>query len=213
MVEKQAIEKAVEQALGDSKGKRKFVQSVDLAINFVEVDFKKPENRLSVDVVLLHAPKQSKVAVFADGQLALDAQNAGADLVVSSGEIAQYAGDKEKQKALFECAVLAAPQLMAQVGKALGQVLAAKGKTPRPIMPNVDLKELISRTRATISVRTRGKYLPTVHCIVGKESMKAQEIVENILAVIDAIEKKIPSSKIASLYVKTTMGKAFRVGA
>ncbi len=211
MVEKKAIEQAVGQAVAEGRGKRKFVQSVDLAVNFTEVDFKKAENRLNVDVVLPHPARKQKIAVFGDGQLALEARNAGADLVVQGTEIASYAGDKQRQSALLECAVLASPQFIAQVGRTLGQALAAKGKTPKPIMPNVNLRDLFEKTRATISIRSRGKYLPTVHCIVGREDMKESEIVENVSAVLEAIEKKIPETKIASLYVKTTMGKAVKI--
>ncbi len=210
-MEKKVLQKAVEQVLADGKGKRKFVQSVDLALNFREVDFKKPENRLNADVILPHPPRKEKVAVFADGQLNLDARNAGADIAITAADIPSYASDKVKQKALVQCSILSSPQLIAQVGKALGQALSSKGKTPKPIMPNADLKQLIERTRSTISIRCRGKYLPTVHCIVGKEGMEASDIADNILMVLETVEKKIPEQKIASLFVKTTMGKPVKI--
>src|SRR3989338_527732 len=125
MVSKKQVEDALGKALEGAKGKKKFTQSVDLAINFREIDFKKPENRLNVDVNLPHPPRQSKVAVFADGQLALEAKNAGADLVITGPEIASYASDAAKRESVLECAILSSPQLIAQVGKALGQALSA----------------------------------------------------------------------------------------
>ncbi|NYZ74762.1 50S ribosomal protein L1, partial [Candidatus Micrarchaeota archaeon] len=84
-LDKKSIDKAVEQALAN-KSERKFTQSVDIAINFRDLDFKKPENRVNVDVVLPHAAKQVKVAVFAEGQLAVDAKKV-ADAVFGSADI------------------------------------------------------------------------------------------------------------------------------
>lgn len=209
--DKQSIATAVEEAVSESKGKRKFVQSVDAAINFKDVDFKKPESRLNVEIILPHPAKKLKVAVFADGELALNAKKAGADLVIAGSEIPAYASNKEKLKELLDCAVLASPQLMAAVGKSLGQVLSGKGRLPKPILPNSNLAETIERTRASVMVRSRGKYLPCVHCIIGKENMPAGEVAENLLAVLEAIYRKLTENNIQSIYVKTTMGKSFKV--
>lgn len=211
MVEKSAIESAVSKALEQSKGKRKFVQTVDLAINFREVDFKKPENRLNVDVQLPFPATMSKVVVFADGELALNAKKAGADLVIEGKDIAAYATDESKRKQLAEYSVLSSPQLIASVGKSLGQFLSVKGKLPRPIMPNANLNDTISRIRATISVRAKGKYLPVVHCAVGKENQKTSEITENILSVLELVTRKIPESQISQIFVKTTMGQSVKI--
>lgn len=211
MVEKQVVQAAVGKALEAGAGKRKFVQTVDMAINFREVDFKKPENRLNADVLLPHPAALSKVAVFADGELALNAKKAGADLVIEGKEIASYATDAAKREALGQYSILSSPQLIANVGKSLGQFLSVKGKLPKPILPNSNLAELITRTRATINVRCKGKYLPVVHCGVGKENQKPQEIAENILAVLEAVERKIPETQIAQIYIKTTMGPVSKV--
>ncbi len=212
MVDKKVIEKAVAETLADGKGKRKFKQSIDIALNFnKDVDFKKAENRLNVDVMLPNPPKLYKVAVFADGQVALEAKNAGADLIISGADIGKLAGDKAAVNQLLGCAILSVPQFIAQVGKAFGQSLAGKGKSPKPIVPNADVKDTIRRARSTISIRSRGKYLPTVHCIVGREDMEASAIADNVLAVLEAIEKKIPEQKMSSLFIKTTMGKPVRI--
>lgn len=208
--DKNSVSKAVSQAVASGKGKRKFLQSVDIAINFRGVDFSKPENRVNLDVVLPFAPKLSKIAIFADGQAATEAK-AFADLVIPSSEINSYASDKGKQKTLLQCATLATPNLMAVVGKALGPVLSKKSKLPKPIMPNANLKELVDRTRRSVSLRTKGKQLPVVHCSVGRENLPEEQIVENILAVLENVFKKINESQIASIYVKTTMGPAVKV--
>lgn len=211
MFDKKIVEKAVATALED-KGKRKFSQSVDLAINFKDVDFKKAENRISLDIALPFAPKKMAIAVFADGQMSTDAKAAGADSVFSGADIASFAGDKKKQKELLNYAILAAPQLMVQIGKSLGQVLGAKGKLPKPILPNANLKDLFDRTRRTIMLKTKGKYLPSLHCIVGSESQSNEQLVENVIAVLDAVEKKTGEASIKTVFVKMTMGKPVKIG-
>jgi len=209
MVERKKIEEAVRSCLQD-KGKRKFTQSVDLAINFKGVDFKKAENRLNADVVLPAGGKESKIAVFADGEIAAEAKKY-ADLVIPGSEIPAYAADKAKQKELAKYSLLAIPQLMPVVGKQLGQVLAGRGKLPRPIMPNMNVAALVAATRKTVSLKSKGKFLPSVHCLVGSENLKEEDLVANVTAVLEAVEKKIPETNISSIYVKTTMGKPARV--
>ncbi len=213
VLDKKAVAEAVALALADGKGKRKFTQSVDLAFNFRDVDFKKPENKLNLDVVLPYPPKAVKIAVFADGIVANEVQKAGADLIIPSSEIASYANEKPKQAKLAGYFILSEPKLMAQVGKALGQFLAAHNRNARPIPPGTNLKDLFERSRRTITLRSKGKLLPCVHCPVGNENMPVEQITENAFAVVEAVLKKIVDSKIKSVYVKTTMGKPARVGA
>lgn len=209
MVEKKKIEEAVRACLQD-KGKRKFTQSVDLAINFKGVDFKKAENRLNIDIVLPAGGKESKIAVFADGEVAAEAKKY-ADLVIPGSEIPAYAADKAKQKELVKYSLLATPPLMPMVGKQLGQVLSGRGKLPRPIMPNMNLQALITATRKTVGLKNKGKFLPSVHCLVGSENLKEDELVANVMAVLEAVEKKIPETSVSSIYIKTTMGKPAKV--
>lgn len=203
------MEKAVEAALAQ-KGERKFKQSIDLAVNFRDIDFKKPENRINLDVVLPHPPKDIKVAVIADGQLASDAKKI-ADLVITGAEIPGYATDKAKQKELLTYSLLASTQLMPVVAKNLGQTLGTKGRLPKPIMPNMNLAELVKKTKSSVTVKSKGKFLPCVHCIVGREDMSKDQLTDNAYAVVEAIVHKIPESQVASIYIKSTMGKPAKV--
>jgi large subunit ribosomal protein L1 len=206
---KETINAAVEEAL-KGKGSRKFVQSVDIAVNLQDVDFKKPENRINVEITLPHPASPLKVVVFADGQVATEAKKV-ADLVITSTDIGAYASDKKKMDTLAGFAVLAVPQLMAQVGKSFGQFLSAKGRLPKPILPNSNLNDLVQNTRNSVVLKTKGKLLPTLHCIVGKESMAAEQVTENIITVLDALKKKISEHQIRDVCIKLTMGKAIRV--
>lgn len=206
------IKSAVEMALTE-KGKRKFTQSVDVGINFRNVDFAKQENRLNLDVLLPRGKgREQKIAVFADGQLALDARNAGVELVIAGDEIPRLAADPARLKQLLDYEALAAPNLMAVVGKHLGQVLGTKGKLPRPIMGG-SLKDLAERAKKTVKVKSKGKFLPVIHVAVGTETMAPDELAENIEAVLEKVTAKVGAPNIKSVYVKLTMGKPVYIGA
>ena len=210
--ENDKVAKAVTAMLAEGKGKRKFKQSVDIAINFRDIDFNKPENRITLEVILPYAPRPVEVAVFADGQLAVDMKKL-VPLVIGSEQIPAYASDKKKQKELLNYSLLSQTQLMAAVGKALGQVLGSKGKLPKPIMPNSNLVDIVEKAKRAVTLRTKGKYLPVVHCIVGNEEMTDKQLAENAVAVIDAVKHKASEGKIKSIYIKMTMGKPVAVAA
>jgi len=162
--------------------------------------------------VLPFAPRPTEVAVFADGQLAVDIKKL-VPLVISGEQIPSYAADKKKQKELLKYSLLSQTQLMAAVGKSLGQVLGSKGKLPKPIMPNANLADVVEKAKRSVTLRTKGKYLPVVHCIVGNEELTDKQLTENITVVLDAIKHKVPEGKIKTIYIKTTMGKPVAVAA
>ncbi len=211
-LDKNKLSKAIQNAVEQGKGKCKFAQSIEMAVNFRDVDFNKPENRLNLDVILPFAPKDPKIAIFADGQLALDAKGV-CDKIIMPTEIEQYAKDKKLQKELLQYTLISATQLMPVVGKTLGQLLGARGKLPRPVMPGTSLKDLVNRVKRSIQVKTKGKYLPTVHSLIGTETMPPEQLLENLQTILEAIEKKIPEHQISSIYLKTTMGPAVKVAA
>ena len=208
-MDRKKLEEAVKKALED-KGKRKFKQSVELIINTRGIDFTKPENRLNLNIVLPRGRgKQLKVAVFADGEVADKAKKAGADLVITSDKIEEYK-DKGKVKELAKkYALLAEPKLMGLVAKTCGQYLGRKGKLPRPLVGNVE--SMVKSARDSIRIVSKGKYLPTIHALIGSEDMEASALVENAEAVLEGIKSKVPEGNIKSLYVKLTMGKPVKV--
>jgi len=209
-MERKKILKALNGALED-KGKRKFTQSVELAINFRDIDFNKQDNRLNLEIVLPKGKgREQKVAVFGDGQVALDAKKAGL-LVITTEEIPKLAADKAKLKSLLDYELLAQPNLMAVVAKNLGQTLGTRGKLPKPLL-GVKLEEAADRARKVVKVKSKGKYLPVVHCLVGTENMPAEELADNIEAVLDAVKAKTGEQRMRSMYVKLTMGKPHRIG-
>ncbi len=208
-MDRKKLEDALSKALED-KGKRKFKQSVELIINTRSIDFTKPENRVNVDVVLPKGRgKQLKVAVFADGEIAEKAKKAGADLVITSDKIEEYK-DKSKLKELAKnYALLAEPKLMGLVAKNCGQYLGRKGKLPKPLVGNVEAA--IKAARDSIRIVSKGKYLPTIHALIGSEEMDASALAENAEAVVESLKAKVAEGNIKSMYVKLTMGKPVRV--
>ena len=207
MYTNEQILSAVNTALVE-KGSRKFVQSVELAVNFKGLDMSKAENKLNLEVALPKGRgKKLDVVVFADGNLASEAKSAGADRVIGGAEIPEL--KLEIKKAAKHSEFFAQPQLMMVVGKNLGQILGGRGKLPKPIIGNVG--SMIKDVRNAVKVRTRGKNLPVVHCPIGVESMSAEDIAENATAVFSAIRTKIGDQSLKSAYVKLSMGKPIKI--
>ena len=97
-----AFLESIKQTKEKSK-KRKFSQSIELIINLRDIDMKKPEGKIQELIELPHAVgKQTKICVFASGELALKARKAGADLVMERRELQALAGDKKRRKALAQ---------------------------------------------------------------------------------------------------------------
>lgn len=204
---------AVKQALENSP-QRKFSESIDLAINLKNLDMNQPQNRIDEEIILPHGVgKAIKIAVFAKGETAQRAKQAGADHVLDPEEISALGEDKARAKTLAEEVnfFIAEASYMPAIGKTLGQVLGPRGKMPIPLTPDKDVVQIISRVRNAIKVRSKDK--TTFHIAVGRKEMDPLKLSENIMAVIDRIEHKYERGlyNVKSIYVKTTMGASARV--
>ncbi|HSB46683.1 MAG TPA: hypothetical protein VLD37_01615 [Candidatus Bilamarchaeum sp.] len=201
-----ALSKAMEE-----KGKKKFKQSVEIIINMRGIDFAKSENRLNLDIVLPKGKggKELKSAVFAEGNMADDAKRAGADLIITPDAIPAYAEPAKLRDLSDNYFLLAQPNLMGQVAKSLGQALGKKGKLPKPIVGNI--KELIDRSKKSVRIVSKGKYMPVAQALIGTEAMSPDDLVENAETVYDAVKNKVNEGNIRSVYVKLTMGKPSKV--
>ncbi|MBI5159474.1 50S ribosomal protein L1 [Candidatus Micrarchaeota archaeon] len=211
-MDKQKLAKSLEEALQE-KGKRKFTQSVELIINFKGIDFGKQDSRMNLEIPLPKGTGRNlKLAVFADGQVGVDAKAAGADIVFAPGEIDKLAGDRPRLKALSKTHIfLAQPSLMMQVGKSLGQFLGTRDKLPKPIVGK-SVTPIWEALKRTVRVRNKGKNLPTLQCLVGTEAMSAQDLAENIDVVYEAVKNKVGGDHaIKSVFVKLSMGKPARI--
>lgn len=194
----------------DQSGETKFTQSVEVLIALKEIDTRKTDLNINEIVYLPHpTSKQAKVCFIGSGDLAVRAKGANANLVIDPAQLENYAGNKRGAKKLARSYdfFLADTALMPRVGKILGTALGPKGKIPSPVPPNSPIEAMISRTRTAIRVRSRGSL--GIMAKVGDSKLTEPELAENIVAVVNAVTKKLPNGdrNIRTVMVKTTMGK------
>lgn len=154
--------------------------------------------------------KNVRVAVFAEGDKAREAEAAGADVVGSDELIAQIqAGSFD-----FDAAV-ATPDMMAKVGR-LGKVLGPRNLMPNPKLGTVtmDVARIIGELKAG-RVEYRADKFGIAHVIVGKASFSAEDITENYGALLAELVRVKPASAkgkyIKSITLTSTMGAGVRV--
>jgi len=202
----------VQKALESAK-KRKFTETVELAINLRDVDLSIPKNRIQDDIILPNGRgKKVRICVIGGGELALKAK-AVADLVITPEELGTLADNKKDAKKIANNTdyFIAEAPLMAVVGKRLGTVLGPRGKMPKPIPPGADPTGMIDNLRKSVSIRTKDRM--TFHAPVGTADMDPEKIAENIEAIMKRVETRLEKGKmnIASSFVKTTMGPSERI--
>ena len=164
------INQAIEDALTTDK-KRKFVESVEVAINLRDVDLQNPQKRINAEVALPHGRgRPARVAVFAQGEMAVISKKI-VDTVISPDQIEDLSDNKREAKKLadkFDFFV-AETGLMATIGKSLGIVFGPRGKMPRPIPPQADIERIIKSLTNLVPVRSKDR--PTFHVPIGNVSM------------------------------------------
>ncbi len=206
------------QSLRQTAEPRKFKQTIDMTINFKNIDFKKAENQVDVDVSLPNpvGKGDGKVALFVrDKEFAAQAQSM-VDRVITEDEIKSINKKQLAEMVNEYVGFLAEGPVMLTVGKYLGQTLAPKNRMPRPV--SHDLKQVqaaVARLRSVVKVSNKkGKYMPLVHVSVGKEEMDDDKIAENALAVYQAVLPAIGNKAInvKSVLIKMTMSPPVKVG-
>jgi len=188
----------------------KFNESVDVAVN-LGIDAKKSDQTVRGSIVLPKGTGKSvRVAVFAQGEKAQAAKDAGADIVGFEDLAAQV----KEGKIDFDVAI-ATPDAMRVVGQ-LGQVLGPRGLMPNPkvgtVTPNV--ADAIKNAKAG-QVQYRADKSGIVQCTIGRASFTEDALKENFLALMDALNKSRPSGTkgiyLKKVSVSSTMGPGVRV--
>lgn len=197
----------LDEALGMVKemASAKFRESVDVAIN-LGIDASKSDQAVRGSTVLPNGTgKQVKVAVFAQGDNAIKAKAAGAD-VVGFDDLAERikGGDTD-----FDT-VIATPDAMRVVGQ-LGRVLGPRGLMPNPKVGTVTTDvETAVRNAKSGQVRYRTDKAGIVHCPIGKADFEVKALRENLMALLADIRKaRPPQAKgqyLKRLTVSSTMG-------
>lgn len=209
----QEIEEAVKKVLEESKP-RNFTQSIDVVITINDLDVNKPENRLDEEVLLPNGRgKDVTVAFIAEGELAYQAEKAGADIVINKERLEELGKNRPEAKKLANTYdfFVAQADLMPTVGRFLGPVLGPRKKMPKPIPASANPEVILGRLKSTVKIRVKDQ--PLIQSIVGSEDMTEAQIAENIDAVIDVLDRNLEqgSKQIKALYLKTTMGPVTKV--
>lgn len=192
---------------------RKFVESVDLFINFKGIDFNKPDNKVNLEVILPHGRgKQRKICFICDEEFAGKAKGV-ADKIILKDELESISKKDMKKIAEEYDFFVAQANLMPLIGKNFGQVLAPRGKMPKPVPPTINPEPMANALKRTVVLKTKGKNLPVIHVPVGTREMSDEQLAENAQAVLNAVMAKLPQKQhnIKSVLVKTTMGPAVKV--
>ncbi|HEX8099705.1 MAG TPA: 50S ribosomal protein L1 [Actinomycetota bacterium] len=188
----------------------KFDESVEVAFR-LGVDPRKADQMIRGTVSLPHGTGKSvRVAAFAAGDKAREAQEAGADLV--GGE--DLVNEVIKGNIDFDAAV-ATPDLMSVLGKA-GRVLGPRGLMPNPKAGTVtfDIGKAVREIKAG-KLEYRVDRQGNLHLVVGKRSFDLPQLLENYQVVVDEILRAKPAAAkgkyLKSVTVSTTMGPGIRI--
>ncbi len=196
-----------------SEKERKFKQSLELYLTFKDIDVKKGFALNEIIQLPKQMSKPAGVCVMASGDMGIKAKNANADQVIDGDELNKLAENKRETRKLINKYdfFLADTKLMANVGKSLGQLLGPRGKMPTPVPFNAPIESFLNRFKSSIRVRLKNSL--SLSCKIGDVEMDENDVASNALAIINAIEKKLPNGhkNIRKIIVKTTMGKAIKL--
>jgi large subunit ribosomal protein L1 len=188
----------------------KFDESIDVAVN-LGIDAKKSDQAVRGSVVLpAGTGKTVRVAVFAQGDKAKEALEAGADIVGFEDLAEQIKGGNIN----FDT-VIASPDAMRIVGQ-LGQILGPRSLMPNPKVGTVtpDVANAVKNAKAG-QIQFRADKAGIVHCTIGRASFSVESLKQNLLALLEALNKSKPAASkgvyLRRISVSSTMGIGVRV--
>ena len=193
-----------------SLAKRNFDETVEITFR-LGIDPRKADQMIRGTVSLPHGTgKAVRVAVFATGDAARQAEEAGADVVGADDLVARV------QEGFLDFDVaIATPDLMSQVGR-LGRILGPRGVMPNPKTGTVttDIGKTVAEFKAG-KVEYRTDRNGNVHVPIGKVSFERDALLENFQAVLDEILRTKPAASkgryIKSITTSSTMGPGIRI--
>jgi len=193
-----------------SLAKRNFDETVEITFR-LGIDPRKADQMIRGTVSLPHGTgKAVRVAVFATGDAAREAQEAGADVIGADDLVARVQGGFLD----FDVAI-ATPDLMSQVGR-LGRVLGPRGVMPNPKTGTVtnDIGKTVTEFKAG-KVEYRTDRNGNVHVPIGKVSFERDALLANFQAVLDEILRNKPAASkgryVKSITTSSTMGPGIRI--
>jgi len=202
------VERAVD--LVKERAKAKFDETIEVAMN-LGIDTRHADQMVRGVVLLPHGTGKSvRVAVFAKGDKAREAQEAGADIVG-----AEDLAEKVQAGQIDFDRCVATPDMMGLVGR-LGKVLGPRGLMPNPKLGSVtmDVGQAVRASKGG-QVEFRAEKAGIVHAGVGKASFDAKSLVENVRAFAEAIQRAKPAGAkgvfIKKISLSSTMGPGVRI--
>jgi large subunit ribosomal protein L1 len=190
--------------------KAKFDESVEIHVR-TGLNVRHADEQLRGTIALPHGlGKEVKIAVFAQGEKAKEAEAAGAD-VVGAEDLAKQIEDGFDD---FDVAI-ATPDLMSVVGR-LGRVLGPSGKMPNPKVGTVtmDVAKAVEESKSG-KVEYRTDRNAIVHLVIGKASFDERPLLENYAAVIEELIRAKPAAAkgryLQSVTLTSTMGPGVKV--
>ena len=204
------LNEQLETALNElRKGKeKKFDQTLDLIINLQKFDVKK--NAVNMFISVPHKIKDKKICAF------FEIQNKNIDAITKS-DFKKYSTKQEIKKLANKYDFfIAQASLMPLVATTFGRALGPSGKMPSPqlgILINADdkaINELKGRINNSVKIRTKEA---SIKVPIGKQSMKNEELIENITTVYNALLKVFTKGKenVKNIELKFTMSKSQKI--
>jgi large subunit ribosomal protein L1 len=196
--------------LVEKTANKKFDETIEVAVR-LGVDPRHADQQVRGVVTLPHGTgKTVKVAVFAKGDKAREAEEAGADIVGAEDLVSRV----EDGFLDFDVAV-ATPDMMGAVGK-LGRILGPKGLMPNPKAGTVtfDVGKAVKEIKAG-KIEYRVDKTSIVHAPIGKKSFGREKLLDNFRALMEAIIKAKPAAAkgqyIKSVVISSTMGPGIKI--
>jgi large subunit ribosomal protein L1 len=186
----------------------KFDETVEVHIR-TGLNVRHADEQLRGTIALPHGlGKEVKIAVFAKGDKAREAEEAGADFV-GADDLAERVQDEGFTD--FDVAI-ATPDMMPVVGR-LGRILGPQGKMPNPKVGTVtmDVKKAVEESKAG-KVEYRTDRTAIVHMILGKTSFEDEQLLENYQAIVEELIRAKPSRPRASTCARSCMASTMGPG-
>ena len=224
---KDALGKAIDNSVWKKEGKpnkvRKFDESLDIIVNLRDLDIKNPQNRINLEFLLshpIHKFEELNCCIITDGDQLTEVKKKG----YSSCD-KQFLDDlNKKDKKLKKSFVkrydsfICRADMMRDVARVLGRFLGQAGKMPKPqpkgygiVQPSAKVDDFTSNFERRVIVATNKA--PIVQAVFGKKSIDTEKNFENLTGIVHFIESQLPNGpgNIKSIYLKTSMGKPFKV--
>ena len=187
---------------------RKFKQTVDLIINLRDFDMKK--DSINIFLNLPHKIKEPKIAAFLTKK---------SNLVetITKDDFKSYKDKKKLKKLVKEHDFfISAAALMPAVATTFGRFLGPEGKMPSPQLGIIreeneaEIKKILDNFSKVIRIKSKE---PSLKFHIGKEEMKDEDVVDNIITAYNTIIKNLPRQKdnVRSVMIKLTMGKPIKL--